>query len=105
MLQRRGRRSRRVFSFDLAPTGALCYSRRHDTMWPRCVLISLPQERCATFVRVKVGHKVRFDLAPTGALCYTSMSLTTIFKAVLISLPQERCATEDGAPLADELLF
>ena len=35
-------------SFDLAPTGALCYKYHHVGKNRRIVLISLPQERCAT---------------------------------------------------------
>ena len=34
--------------FDLAPTGALCYNLRLIGLDPHAVLISLPQERCAT---------------------------------------------------------
>ena len=37
-----------VRRFDLAPTGALCYIRRVFKHLPAIVLISLPQERCAT---------------------------------------------------------
>ena len=39
-----------VFSagFDLAPTGALCYNWSRSSVCSCSVLISLPQERCAT---------------------------------------------------------
>ena len=34
--------------FDLAPTGALCYIPAQTPVLLHVVLISLPQERCAT---------------------------------------------------------
>ena len=42
-------------SFDLAPTGALCYSIGRLRGWGIPVLISLPQERCATTVHASLG--------------------------------------------------
>ena len=44
--------------FDLAPTGALCYSEHVSDAWVKEVLISLPQERCATIVH-HTKHRVR----------------------------------------------
>ena len=37
-----------IVRFDLAPTGALCYSTGGSLRQRARVLISLPQERCAT---------------------------------------------------------
>ena len=48
MLQRMARRWRTSCCFDLAPTGALCYSLALHDGGLDIVLISLPQERCAT---------------------------------------------------------
>ena len=48
MLHRDGQPSKMNNRFDLAPTGALCYSGLVIHPPGELVLISLPQERCAT---------------------------------------------------------
>ena len=70
-------------SFDLAPTGALCYKRAGGKARRHPVLISLPQERCATI----------------------NAGLSAVVQAVLISLPQERCATGSAVAGAKHCAF
>ena len=51
MLQQALNPSSEAKRFDLAPTGALCYRHAYHCIHNCDVLISLPQERCATFER------------------------------------------------------
>ena len=46
--------------FDLAPTGALCYSVSRSEQRFNRVLISLPQERCATGGHYRMSPMMSF---------------------------------------------
>ena len=50
----------RRLRFDLAPTGALCYRPDGALPPPSHVLISLPQERCATRLAAFISDVLQF---------------------------------------------
>ncbi len=91
--------------FDLAPTGATCYT---DSSGGRCkqrVLISPPPGPPATVSLALLRDDGGFDLAPTGATCYTRGQLLRRGLCVLISPPPGPPATRLGDVGAVRVVF